>query len=90
MAKVEISWKRRSAEGERMEFYAQHVGDRWIFYSRERRIGQWKEMENPPLEDWLELLDSIRRRAARRLLRPEEVDRVSKRIRELFPEAKLP
>ena len=46
-------------------------------------------MENPPLEDWLELLDAIRRRAARRLLRPEEVERVSKRIRELFPEADL-
>jgi hypothetical protein len=90
MAKAEISWKRRNPEGERMEFYAQHVGDRWIFYSRERRIGQWTEMENPPLEDWLELLDAIRRRAARRLLRPEEVDRVTKRIRELFPEAKLP
>ena len=28
-------------------------------------------------------------RAARRLLRPEEVDRVSKRIRQLFPEADL-
>ena len=89
MAKAEISWKRRSPDGERMEFYAQHVGDRWIFYSRERRIGQWTEMENPPLEDWLELLDAIRRRAARRLLRPEEVERVSKRIRELFPEADL-
>ena len=89
MAKAEISWKRRNPDGERMEFYAQHVGDRWIFYNRERRIGQWTEMENPPLEDWLELLDAIRRRAARRLLRPEEVDRVSKRIRELFPEAEL-
>ena len=89
MAKAEISWKRRGADGERMEFYAQHVGDRWIFYSRERRVGQWTEIQNPPLEDWLELLDGIRRRAARRLLRPEEVDRVSKRILELFPEAEL-
>ena len=90
MAKAEISWKRRSPDGERMEFYAQHVGDRWIFYSRERRIGQWTEMANPPLEDWLELLDSIERRVNRRLLRPEEFDRVAKRIHELFPEAKLP
>ena len=89
MAKAEISWKRRTPDGERMEFYAHHVGDRWIFYSRERRVGQWKELENPPLEDWLELLDSIERRAARRLLKPEEVDRVIKRIRELFPEANL-
>jgi hypothetical protein len=72
-----------------MEFYAHHVGDRWIFYSRERRVGQWKELENPPLEDWLELLDSVERRVARRLLKPEEVGRVIKRIRELFPEANL-
>jgi len=90
MAKAEISWKRRSPGGERMEFYAQHVGDRWIFYSRERRVGIWTEMANPPLEDWLELLDSIERRVNRRLLRPEEFDRVAKRIHELFPEAKLP
>jgi hypothetical protein len=89
MAKAEISWKRRNPDGDRMEFYAHHVGDRWIFYSRERRIGQWKELENPPLEDWLELLDSVERRVARRLLKPEETDRVIKRIRELFPEANL-
>ena len=89
MAKAEISWKRRGPDGQRMEYYAQHVGDRWIFYHRERRVGIWTEMEHPPLEDWLELLDAIRRRAARRLLRPEEVDRVAKRIHELFPEADL-
>jgi hypothetical protein len=89
MAKAEISWKRRNPDGDRMEFYAHHVGDRWIFYSRERRVGQWKELENPPLEDWLELLDSVERRVARRLLKPEETDRVIKRIRELFPEANL-
>jgi hypothetical protein len=87
MAKAEISWKRLGPEGERLEIYAQHVGDRWIFYKRERRVGDYAKFENPPLEDWLALLDAIRRRAARRLLRPEEVNRVSKRIRELFPEA---
>jgi len=89
MAKAEISWKRRTPEGERLEIYAQHVGDRWIFYQRERRIGEYARVDHPPLEDWLELLDAIRRRAARRLLRPEEVGRVSKRIRELFPEAQI-
>ena len=78
MAKAEISWKRRGAEGERLELYAQHVGDRWIFYKRERRVGEYARVDHPPLEDWLALLDAIRRRAARRLLRPEEVGRVSK------------
>ena len=87
MAKAEISWKRRTPEGERLEVYAHHVGDRWIFYIRERRVGEWTVLEDPPLEDWLELLDSIRRRVNRRLLRPEEVQRVEKKIHELFPEA---
>jgi len=89
MAKAEISWKRTTAEGERLELYAHHVGDRWNFYIRERRVGQWEPLENPPLEDWLELLDGIRRRVNRRLLRPEEIGRLEKRIRELFPEAEL-
>jgi len=89
MAKAEISWKRRTPEGERLEIYAHHVGDRWNFYIRERRIGEWKPMDDPPLEDWLELLDGIRRRVNRRLLRPEEIGRLEKTIHELFPEAEF-
>ena len=89
MGKAEISWKRSSPEGERLEVYAHHVGDRWNFYIRERRVGQWTLMEQPPLEDWLKLLDSIRRRVNRRLLRPEEPARVEKTIRKLFPDAKF-
>ncbi len=89
MAKAEISWKRRTEDGQRLEVYAHHVGDRWIFYSRERRIGDYAEVEEPLLEDWLELLDAVRRRIQRRLLRPEEEGRVEKAIRERFPEAEL-
>ncbi len=87
--KAEISWKRRTPEGERLEVYAQHVGDRWKFFVRARRFDQWRTHEPPPLEDWLELLDAVRRRAARRLQRPEEVTRVEKSIRERFPDAEL-
>jgi len=87
--KAEISWKRRTEDGERLEVYAHHVGDRWKFYIRERRVGQWTLMEEPPLEDWLELLDAVRRRFNRRLLRPEETARVEKTIRELFPEVQF-
>jgi len=87
--KAEISWKRRTEDGERLEVYAHHVGDRWNFYIRERRVGQWTLMEKPPLEDWLELLDAVRRRVNRRLLRPEETARVEKTIRELFPEVQF-
>src|SRR2546426_7472751 len=62
MAKAQISWKRRNEEGQRLEIYAHHVGDRWNFYIRERRVGEWKPLEQPPLEDYLQLLDGVRRR----------------------------
>jgi len=88
-AKAEISWKRANDQGEQVQVYAHHVGNRWLFYRRHRRFDQWQPLEFPPLEDWLELLDSVRRRAQRRLLRPEEILRVEKRIRELFPEADI-
>ena len=89
MAKAEISWRRRTDDGVRLEIYAHHVGNRWNFYVRERRTTQWQAMAHPPLQDWLALLDAVRRRVARRLLRPEEVDRVRKSIRERFPEVEL-
>ncbi|HWN93448.1 MAG TPA: hypothetical protein VNT99_00325 [Methylomirabilota bacterium] len=90
MAKAEISWKRDTEAGETLQVYAHHVGNRWIFYQRAKRFDDWQENEDPPLEDWLELLDGVRRRINRRLVRPEEEERVTKRIRELFPEATIP
>ena len=87
MAKAEISWKRVTAEGIRLQGYAQHVGRDWRFFARERRYDQWQAIPDPPLEDWLALLDSVKRRINRRLLRPEEEGRVKKSIRERFPEA---
>lgn len=89
MAKAEISWTRRTEEGDKLHVYAHHVGDRWIFYMRGRRYEQWAEVEHPPLEDWLELLDAVRRRVARRLVRPEEVTRIEKSILTRFPEVQL-
>ncbi len=89
MAKAEISWRRRTDDGVRLEIYAHHVGNRWTFYVRERRTTQWHALAHPPLQDWMALLDAVRRRVARRLLRPEEVDRVRKSIRERFPEVEL-
>ena len=86
-AKAEIGWKRRTDEGVRRDVYAQHVGNEWRFYAREQRYEPWQVVEHPPLEDWLELLDSVRRRIQRRLLRPEEEQRVIKTIRERFPDA---
>jgi hypothetical protein len=90
MPKAEISWRRVTEDGLRLRIYAQHVGTEWLFYAREKRYDRWQEVKEPPLEDWLELLDSVQRRINRRLLRPEEESRVRNSIRERFPEAKLP
>ena len=87
MGKSEISWKARTEEGLRREVYARKVGDQWLFFVREKRYDQWQGLPEPPLEDWSELLDAVRRKINRRLLRPEEEDRVKRMIRERFPEA---
>ncbi len=89
MPKAEISWKRITEEGQKLQVYAQHVGREWIFYAREKRYDRWQAVAEPPLEDWLELLDAIQRLINRRRLRPEEEGRVKKSIRERFPEANL-
>jgi hypothetical protein len=89
MPKAEISWKRVTAEGVSLQVYAQHVGRDWLFFAREKRYDRWQRIEEPPLEDWLELLDAIQRRIHRRRIRPEEEARVRKTIRERFPEAEF-
>ena len=75
-------------DGTALQVYAQHVGRDWRFFAREKRYDQWQLVEEPPLEDWLELLDAVQRRINRRLLRPEEEARVKKSIRERFPDAR--
>jgi hypothetical protein len=90
MAKREISWKKRNEMGGRTEIYVRHAGDRWIFYTRERRAEPWRVLYDPPLADWLELLDAVGRRTGRQLLRPEEEENLRKLILERFPGANLP
>jgi hypothetical protein len=87
MAKAEISWRRTTADGVRLQVYAQHVSRDWRFFARERRYDKWQRIPDPPLEDWLALLDSVQRRINRRLLRPEEEARIKKTIHERYPEA---
>jgi hypothetical protein len=89
MPKAEISWSRTTEDGLHLQVYVQHVGRDWRFFSREKRYDQWQAIPEPPLEDWLELLDAVRRRINRRLLRPEEENRVKNSIRERFPDAGL-
>ncbi|MDB6028066.1 MAG: hypothetical protein JWM68_4289 [Verrucomicrobiales bacterium] len=89
MAKAEISWTRINEEGQKLQCYAQHVGKKWIFHSRFRRFDQWQEIETPPLEDWLELLDCVQRRVARMLLPPDAEIQVKRMILERFPSHKF-
>ena len=89
MPKAEISWKRVTDEGEKIQVYAQRVSREWVFFHRAKRFDQWQEVKEPPLEDWLELLDAIQRLITRRRLQPEHEEHVLRRIREKFPEAKL-
>ena len=89
MGKGEISWKGRNEEGLKREVYAKRIGSEWHFFVREKRYDQWQELDEPPLEDWLELLDGVQRRVARRLLRPEEEPRVKKLINERFPDTEI-
>ena len=87
MAKAEISWKRVADDGKVLQVYAHHVGNEWRFFRRPKRYDVWQPVPKPPLEDWLELLDAVRRMIPRRRLKPRDEDQVLRRIRELFPEA---
>jgi hypothetical protein len=87
MARGEISWKGETDEGIRREVYARKNRHTWTFYVRAKRFDQWQILPDPPLEDWLRLLDGVRRRISRRLLRPEEEDHLKRKIAALFPGA---
>ena len=89
MPKNDISWKRRTPDGEKVEVYAHHVGTVWNFYTGVGRFEDWQPAPQPPLEDWLALLDGIERLMARDRMRPEEADRVRSTIRTRFPEAEV-
>ena len=89
MARGEISWVREDQDGGKFQIYAQRERDRWSFHIRRKRYECWQALKQPRLEDWLELLDGVRRRVQRRLLRPEEVQRVEQSIRERFPEVEF-
>ena len=87
MPKAEISWKRVTDEGDKIQVYAQHIGRNWHFYRREKRFDVWQRLEEPPLEDWLELLDSLVRLVNRRRYQPSDEELLRRQIRERFPEA---
>ncbi len=85
--KAEISWKRVTEDGEKILVNARRVSREWKFSQRAKRFDQWQPVADPPLEDWLELLDAVQRLITRRRLQPEHEERVRQRIRERFPDA---
>ena len=87
MPKAEISWKRVTDEGVKLQVYAQHVGRDWKFFHREKRYDIWQPVSEPPLEDWLELLDAVQRLITRRRYQPDDEKDLRGKIRERFPEA---
>jgi hypothetical protein len=89
MPKAEISWKRVTQEGVKLQVNAQRVGGDWRFFQRERRFEQWQAVPEPPLDDWLELLDAVQRLITRRRLQPVHEEHLRRRIRERFPEVKF-
>jgi hypothetical protein len=88
-ASADIAWVRKDADGEKLEVYARRVGARWDFFTRSGRHQHWEPVESPPLEDWLELLEGVRRRAQRRLYELDEALKLEALIRKRFPRAEL-
>ena len=89
MHKTEIGWTRRDDLGERLDVYTRRIGHEWQFFFRRRRYEQWQRILEPCLDDWLKLLDGVKRRVGRQLLRPEEIRRVEALIRQNHPEAEF-
>ena len=89
MPKAEISWKRVTDDGQKLQVYAQRVSRDWRFFAREKRFDQWQLVAEPPLEDWLMLLNAVQRMVNRRRLQPDDEERLRRRIRERFPEEKV-
>jgi hypothetical protein len=87
MPKAEISWKRVTEAGVKLQVNARRVSRDWRFSQRERRFDQWRAVPEPPIEDWLLLLDAVQRMITRRRLQPDDEIHLRRRIRERFPEA---
>ena len=89
MKRGEVNWRRCDEDGVRWQVCAEHHGKQWHFYRREKRFENWQPVDDPPLEDWLELLDGVSRRVQRRLMMPDLEERLRQTIKHRFPEADI-
>jgi len=89
MARDNIEWVRKDAEGEKIEVKAHQIRERWDFYWRPGRTWGWNVLETPLLEDWLEVLDGVERRVNRRQYPLDEPAKVRRLIRERYPDAEF-
>jgi hypothetical protein len=87
--KAEIGFERKLEDGTKWEVYVNHTGGNYRFYARAKRFDEWEAVEIPPIEDWLMLLDAVRRRVTRRKLMPDDEERLVRTIKERFPEAEV-
>jgi len=84
--KAEIKWKRTTEDGEKLQVYAFRSNREWSFFHRSKRFDQWVPVKEPPLEDWMELLDAMQRLINRRRYQPDDEVYLRRQIRERFPE----
>lgn len=89
MPRNDIGWVRTDENGVKLDVYAHQVGTRWHFFCRAGRQGAWHELHEPPLEDWLEALDGVRRRTSRQQYGPEQAGLLEAYIRKRFPRAEF-
>ena len=87
--KAEIGWERRLEDGSKLEVYVHHTGGQYRFFARPKRFEQWAAVPEPPIEDWMELLDAVRRRVTRRKMMPKDEEQLLRVIKERFPEVQL-
>ncbi|NJN06140.1 MAG: hypothetical protein HC814_06945 [Rhodobacteraceae bacterium] len=88
-AKAEFGWTRKLEDGTKLSVSVQLVGNRWRFFHQTKRFERWEPVVEPPIEDWLELLDTVERLVPRRRYVPDDVERIRRTIREKFPEAEI-
>lgn len=87
--KGSFGWK-RVIDGRKVEIEAERGLDRqWTFYRRYGRNLPRVRFE-APLEEWLELLDVVKRRVGRRLMKPKDVEAIEEAIMLRFHQEDVP